>query len=103
MAADHQSEGMSASYRRHDADTREDFDRTLARFVRGHRDRWNITTFLEALDLLGQDVEEIRLTLIRKPDGRLAVTVGYELAPGTPVEWPAGGVVNRVGSSTCRK
>jgi hypothetical protein len=59
MAVDHQSEGVSASYRRHDADAREDFDRTLARFVRGHRGRWNITTFLEALDLLGQDVEEM--------------------------------------------
>ena len=85
MAADHRSESVSVSYRCHDADTREDFDRALARFVRGHRDRWNITTFLEALDHLGRDVEEIRLTLRRKPDGRLAVTIAYELAPGTPV------------------
>jgi hypothetical protein len=81
MADDQRGARMSASYRRRDADLREDFDRALARYVRGHRDRWNITTFPEALDLLSRDVEEIRLTLLRGPGGRLAVTLDYELTP----------------------
>ena len=72
---------LSIRYVHDDRDQRRVYGLKLAKFVRAHRARWNITTFVEALDLLGRDVATIRLTLRRRRSDRLAVTIYYELAP----------------------
>lgn len=84
MIGEDRVDGLSVRYRHGDRAQRREFARRLAAFVRSHRDRWDIATFLYALDLLGRDVADIRLTLRREPDGRLAVTIGYDLAPVHP-------------------
>lgn len=81
MIGENRDDGLSVRYLHDDEDRRQDFGRKLAGYVRGHRDRWNIATFLGVLDLLGRDVSEIRLTLLRRAGGRLAVTIDYELTP----------------------
>lgn len=81
MTCEDQSDHLSVRYFHDDDVQRREFQRTLAGFVRGHRDRWDITTFLEAVEALGRRVPEIRLTLRCRSNGRLVVVIDYELAP----------------------
>ncbi len=81
MPCEDQSDHLSVRYLHGDDDQRREFQRMLAEYVRGHRDRWDITTFLEALEALGRRIPEIHLTLLCRSNGRLAVVIDYELAP----------------------
>ena len=46
-------EDLSLSFARDDDERRLEFGRPLARDVRGHRERWDITAVLEPVQLLG--------------------------------------------------
>ncbi len=72
-------EDLSASFVRDDEERRLEFDLRLAGYVRRHRERWDITAVLEPLQLLGSKTTEVNVHLHRSPQGRLAVTIQFEL------------------------
>ena len=56
MGLSRADEDLSVSFVPDDKPRRLDFDRRLAAYVRGHRERWDITAVLEPLQLLaGED------------------------------------------------
>jgi len=65
-----------------DKKRRMEFGRKLADYVRGHRERWDITGVLEPLQLLGTKTGQVDVHLHRTPPGKLAVTIRFELEPG---------------------
>ena len=82
MNATGPGDGLSASYVHDDKEQREEFDRQLAGYIRGHAERWDLTAIVESLDLLGRRVGQVDVHLQRKPTGALSVTMKFELAPG---------------------
>lgn len=71
-------DGFTGGYVPDDERLRRDFDLRLARYIRGHPDRWNIAALLDALDLLGDYTEgDVRLRRCRP--GELSVTLTFEL------------------------
>ena len=80
-----------------DKQRRLDFDRRLAAYVRGHRERWDITAVLEQLQLLAAKTGQIDVHLHRSPPGGLAVTIQFELQPALPS--PAGCGQRAIGRS----
>jgi hypothetical protein len=74
-------EDLSASFVPDDKERRLHFDRELARYVRSHRERWDITALLEPLQLLRAKTGQVQVTLHRSAQGRLAVMLRFELQP----------------------
>ena len=58
-----------------------EFDHELVGYVRGHRERWDITAVLEPIQLLGARTGQVRVHLHRSPLGNLVVTLQFELQP----------------------
>ncbi len=81
MGLSRADEDLSVSFIPDDEQRRLDFDRRLAAYVRGHRERWDITAVLEPLQLLAAKTGQVDLHLHRSPPGRLAVTIQFELEP----------------------
>ncbi len=84
MGLSRADEDLSVSFIPDDNQRRLDFDRRLAAYVRGHRERWDITAVLEPLQLLAAKTGQVDLHLHRSPSGRLAVTIQFELDPHSP-------------------
>ncbi len=82
MNATGPGDGLSASYVHDDAERRQEFDHQLAAYIRRHAGRWDLTTIVESLDLLGRRVGQVGVHLHRKRTGALSVTMKFELAPG---------------------
>jgi hypothetical protein len=74
-------DGLSVSYIHDDQQRREEFDHQLAGYVRRHGERWDITTIVETLDMLGRRVGEVEVGLHRRPSGALSVMMTFELLP----------------------
>jgi len=74
-------EDLSVMFVPDDKQRRLDFDRRLAAYVHGHRERWDITAMLEPLQLLAAKTGQVNLHLHRSPRGSLAVTIQFELEP----------------------
>jgi hypothetical protein len=74
-------DGFSASYVHDDEARRREFDRELAGYLRGHRERWDITAIVEPLELLGRKAGLVDLHLRRSAAGKLSVTIESGLAP----------------------
>lgn len=64
-----------------DPERRRDFDRRLARYLRRFHDHWDVAAIFDMLPELQGHVDEALLDLARRPDGSLAVTVSFTLAP----------------------
>lgn len=77
---------FSASYVHDDEELRRAFDRRLARYLRGHCERWDITAIVEPLQLLGGKARQVDVYLARGATGQLSVTLGFELAPAGTAE-----------------
>ncbi len=82
---------LSVRFAADDWQRRLEFARELAGYVRRHRERWDITAVLEPLQLLGAKTGQVDVHLHRSPDGRLAVTIGFELSPASPPAQAPGG------------
>ena len=74
-------EDLSASFVSDDKQRRLEFDHELVGYVRGHRERWDITAVLEPIQLLGARTGQVRVHLHRSPLGNLVVTLQFELQP----------------------
>ncbi|HUB21889.1 MAG TPA: hypothetical protein VMA97_05720 [Streptosporangiaceae bacterium] len=72
---------LSLSFVRGDDERRLEFARQLARYVRHHRERWDITAVLEPVQLLGSKTGEVNVHLHRNPQGQLTVTIQFQLEP----------------------
>ena len=81
MGSSRADEDLSASFVSEDKQQRLEFDHELAGYVRGHRERWDITAVLEPLQLLGAKTGQVQVHLHRSPLGSLAVTLQFELQP----------------------
>jgi hypothetical protein len=81
MGPSRADEDLSASFVSDDEQRRLEFDYDLAGYVRGHRERWDITAVLEPLQLLGAKTGQVQVHLHSSPLGRLAVTIQFELQP----------------------
>ncbi len=81
MGLSRADEDLFVSFVPDDKQRRLDFDRQLAVYVRGHRERWDITAVLEPLQLLAAKTSQVNLHLHRSQPGRLAVTIQFELEP----------------------
>ena len=81
MGPSRADEDLSASFVSDDKRRRLEFDHELASYVRGHRERWDITAVLEPLQLLGAKTGQGKVHLHRSPLGNLAVTLQFELQP----------------------
>ena len=84
MGLSRADEDLSVRFVGDDKQRRLEFARELARYVRGHRERWDITAVLEPLQLLGAKTGQVDVHLQRSPDGRLAVTIRFELSSARP-------------------
>ncbi len=82
MKATGPGDRLSISYIHDDQQRREEFDHQLAGYIRRHGERWDITSIVEPLDLLGQRVGRVDVGLDRQPGGALLVTMAFELPPG---------------------
>jgi hypothetical protein len=82
MGLSRADEDLSVSFVPDDKQRRLEFDRQLARYVRRHRERWDITAVLEPLQLLGAKTSQVNVHLHRSPTGRLTVTIWFQLEPG---------------------
>ena len=83
MGSSRADEDLSARFVSDDKQRRQEFDHKLAGYVRGHRERWDITAVLEPLQLLGAKTGQVQVHLHRSPLGNLAVTLQFELQPVT--------------------
>ena len=83
MGPSREDEDLSASFVSDDKQRRREFDHELAGYVRGHRERWDITAVLEPLQLLGAKTGQVQVHLHRSPPGNLVVTLQFELQPVT--------------------
>lgn len=81
MCATAPGNGFSARYFHDDKMRRRDFDRRLAGYLRGRRERWDITAIVEPLQLLGPKAQQVDVYLARGVTGKLSVTISFELAP----------------------
>ncbi len=88
-------DSFSARYVGADEARRQEFDRRLASYFRGHHERWDVTAIVEPLDLLGRKVEEIGVRLHRSATGQLSVTIEFELAPARAGPGRAGSLPGR--------
>jgi hypothetical protein len=75
---------LSVSFVHDDKERRLEFDRQLAVYIRRHRERWDITAVLEPLQLLRGRTKQVDVHLHRRPTGRLAVTMQFELELSLP-------------------
>jgi hypothetical protein len=69
MGSSRADEDLSASFVSDDKQRRLEFDHELAGYVRGHRERWDITAVLEPLQLLGARTGQVQVHLHRSPLG----------------------------------
>ena len=83
MGPSRADEDLSARFVSDDKQRRQEFDHELADYVRGHRERWDITALLEPLQLLGAKTGQVQVHLHRSPVGNLVVTLQFELQPVT--------------------
>ena len=74
-------EDLSLSFARDDDERRLEFGRRLARYVRRHRERWDITAVLEPVQLLGPKTGDVDVYLHRSAPGQLEVTIQFQLEP----------------------
>jgi hypothetical protein len=74
-------EDLSLSFASDDDERRVEFGRRFARYVRRHRERWDITAVLEPVQLLGTKTGEVNVHLHRSAPGQLEVTIQFQLEP----------------------
>ena len=81
MGPSRADEDLSASFVSDDKHRRLEFDHELAGYVRGHRERWDITAVLEPLQLSGGKDRPGSGAPAPQPAGGQAVTIRFELQP----------------------